>query len=489
MKYAFATNAVRTVWTGITIAVVILTVYLAFRTNDKWQALFEIQTGLLFLLVTAWCGVRVKEWVEDRFQREIHDGERILSDLGRSIAGVRDTKALLDIVIRCLVEALHAEPISILLDKETGYDLAHSSRHDLAPSITIKRTSPVLRHLQRLQGPATINYEDPQSWVNGLPEQDRSVLSEVDCRVIVPMAVDRKIVGIMSVGPKRWDMPWSRADLQLLTAAASQTALALENSRLTDDIRAEIAERERVNRELEIAREVQQRLFPQKLPHVKGLDFAGYCRPALGVGGDYYDFIRLDNGSLGIAIGDVSGKGIAAALMMASLQASLRGQTITPCASLSEMIERINRLVFEASAENRYATFFYAAYDPASYALRYVNAGHNAPILLRAAGGVPQVHRLEEGGTVIGLFPDSPYREATLQLQAGDVFIAFTDGITEALDDEEAEFGEDQLIEGVVHHDSRSASDLITNLLERVDGFTSGAPQHDDMTLVAVRVC
>jgi len=488
VKYRFATAAVRTVWIVLTIAIVILIVDLEFQSTSTWQALFEIQTGVLSLLITAWVAIRLRQWVEHHYQRDIHDGERILSDMGRSIAGARDTKALLDIVGRRLVDALRAEPIAILLDKGRGYELAYSSRGGL-PKSSITIASPVLRHLQRLQGPAKSDFEDPQSWVNGLPEQDRTVLSAVDCKVVVPMMVDRRIVGIMSVGPKRWGMPWARSDLQLLMAAGSQTALALENSRLTDDIRAEIAERERVNRELEIAREVQQRLFPQKLPKVKGLDFAGYCRPALGVGGDYYDFIRLDDGSLGIAIGDVSGKGIAAALMMASLQASLRGQTITMCSTVSEMIARINRLVFEASAENRYATFFYAAYDPADRTLRYVNAGHNPPILLRTRESSTCVHRLEEGGTVIGLFPGAPYREEILQLRPGDIFIGFTDGITEAMNYDEAEFGEQNLIDGILQHDSRSAADIITSILERVDSFTSGAPQHDDMTLVTVRVC
>jgi sigma-B regulation protein RsbU (phosphoserine phosphatase) len=488
VRYGIATLAVRTAWIVLTVAIVLFTVNLSYHSASTWQALFEGQTGVLCLLVTAWIAIRLKQWVEHRYQRDIHDGERILSDLSHSIAGIRDTKALLNIVGRCLVEALHAEPIAILLDKGRGYELAYSSRSGLPPS-TIKNTSPVLRHLQRLQGPAKSDSDDPQSWVNGLPEADRNMLTAVDCKVVVPMTVDRRIVGIMTVGPKRWDMPWARADLQLLMAAGSQTALALENSRLTDDIRAEIAERERVNRELEIAREVQQRLFPQSLPQVQGLDFAGYCRPALGVGGDYYDFIRLDNGSLGIAVGDVSGKGIAAALMMASLQASLRGQTITMCTSVAEMIERINRLVFEASAENRYATFFYAAYDPSTYTLRYVNAGHNPPILLRKGESSTCVHRLEEGGTVIGMFPGSPYREETLELLRGDILIAFTDGITEALNDHEAEFGEQSLIDSVLLQDSRSAADIISAILKRVDSFTLGTPQHDDMTLVTVRVC
>jgi phosphoserine phosphatase RsbU/P len=264
--------------------------------------------------------------------------------------------------------------------------------------------------------------------------------------------------------------------------------LALENAELTESIRREIAQRERLNRELEIAREVQQRLFPQTLPIVKGLEFAGYCRPALGVGGDYYDFIRLQDDCLGIAIGDVSGKGIAAALMMASLQASLRGQTIKPCSTLAELIQHVNRLVYEASAANRYATFFYAQYDPPTRLLHYVNAGHNPPIVYRKKGKAENIVRLEAGGTVVGLFPEFPYQEAALELKAGDLFVCFTDGISEAMDTKDEEFGEERLIEILRHCQARSAAETITCILDQVDAFTAGAPQHDDMTLVVVRV-
>jgi phosphoserine phosphatase RsbU/P len=300
--------------------------------------------------------------------------------------------------------------------------------------------------------------------------------------------LNNRLLGVISLGPKRSEAPYSKGDLQLLSAVASQTGLALENARLTETIRQEVAQRERLNRELEIARDVQQRLFPQKLPNVEGLDFAGYCRPAFGVGGDYYDFIKLSDGCMGIAIGDVSGKGIAAALMMASLQASLRGQTIKPCSTISEMIEHINRLVYEASADNRYATFFYAQYDPDSRILRYVNAGHNAPILCSKRADSPEIERLEEGGTVIGLFPEAPYRDAQLRLYPGDVVAAFTDGISEAMSDAEEEWGEERLIETIKNTDSRSAADMITSILEQVDAFTHGVRQHDDMTLVIMRV-
>jgi hypothetical protein len=193
-----------------------------------------------------------------------------------------------------------------------------------------------------------------------------------------------------------------------LRSVAAQTGLALENSRLTEAIVSETAQRERLNREVEIAREVQERLFPQELPPVKGLDYFGACRPALGVGGDYYDFLELQGGKFGIAIGDVSGKGIGASLMMASLQASLRGQALHAKDDLAELMSRVNKLVYEASTTNRYATFFYAQFEPATRKLVYVNAGHNPPFVIRRREDDFEVLRLEEGGAVVGC------RDATL---------------------------------------------------------------------------
>src|SRR5436309_5994291 len=182
----------------------------------------------------------------------------------------------------------------------------------------------------------------------------------------------------------------------------SSRELALENSRLTAQIAAEVANRVERNRELDLARDVQQRLFPQVYPQITGLDYAGACRPALGVGGDYYDFILLSKTELGIAIGDVSGKGIPAALLMATLRAYLRGQTIHRQSDLTAVMATLNRLVYESSAANRYATFFYAEFDAASRALNFVNAGHNPPMVFRQTDDGRDAPRLDTGGPVIG---------------------------------------------------------------------------------------
>src|SRR5579862_6941367 len=166
------------------------------------------------------------------------------------------------------------------------------------------------------------------------------------------------------------------------TSSAAQTTLAQEVARLTTAIGREMAQREALNRELEIAREVQEHLFPQSLPPAPGLDYCGQCRPAREVGGDYYDFLELPGGKLGIAVGDVSGKGVGAALMMASLEASLRALA-SVVEDPADLMARVNRLVYQASSANRYATLFYAEYDPATRRLTYVNAGHNPPIVVR----------------------------------------------------------------------------------------------------------
>jgi sigma-B regulation protein RsbU (phosphoserine phosphatase) len=268
--------------------------------------------------------------------------------------------------------------------------------------------------------------------------------------------------------------------------SAEQTTLALEVARLTAAIGREIAQRELLNRELEIAQEVQEHFFPQRLPSVPGLDYCGRCRPARVVGGDYYDFLELPDGRLGIAIGDVAGKGIGAALMMASLEASLRSQASVGH-DLAQLMKRVNNLMYEATSANRYATLFYAEYDPRSRRLCYVNAGHNPPLVLRRTAEDRQILRLETGGPVIGLLPQS-YEQEAFPLETGDLVVLFTDGISESMNSRDEEWGEQKLIELANACHGLSAFEVMNRILAGAEAFAAGAPQHDDMTLVVVRV-
>ena len=186
---------------------------------------------------------------------------------------------------------------------------------------------------------------------------------------------------------------------------------------------------------------MQQRLFPQDYPPVPGLEYAGACRPAFEVGGDYYDFIKLSEREFGIAVGDVSGKGIPASLLMATLRAYLRGQTAGRESHLPSLMANLNTFVYESSTANRYATFFYAEHDAATRALVYVNGGHNPPLLFKAAADNGEPTRLDVGGLVIGLMPECGYVQGQVVLGPGDLLVAFTDGISEAMNAADEEWG------------------------------------------------
>lgn len=489
VQYAFASTGIKVLQIAIVVLVVWETIRVAQEANHRVMEILVIAIGIALVLSIRKLSDAAKHWMDKRFFREAYNSEVILTELSSSVAGIRDIKVLLETVTRRISESLHVPCIAVFLDRNGAFRPAYAlGSLPSLDSVQFKPRTGVAGFMQRQQAPSKVFFGDPQNWVHGTSPTEQEMLEKLSTQILLPLCLKSRLLGIISLGAKRSEEPYSRGDLQLLSAVASQTGLALENAELAESVRREIAQRERLDRELEIAREVQQRLFPQKLPVVSGLDFAGYCRPAEGVGGDYYDFIRAFGGALGIAIGDVSGKGIAAALMMASLQASLRGQTIKRCESLAETIQLINRLVYEASAENRYATFFYAEYDPAARTVRYVNAGHNPPLVCRAVDGKHEFLRLEEGGTVVGLFPEYPFKEGTVQLQPGDVVVAFTDGISEAMNEADEEFSEERLMEAIHSTTPRSASDMITHILAQVDGFTAGAKQHDDMTLVVIRV-
>ncbi|HEY6376262.1 MAG TPA: PP2C family protein-serine/threonine phosphatase, partial [Edaphobacter sp.] len=208
------------------------------------------------------------------------------------------------------------------------------------------------------------------------------------------------------------------------------------------------------------------------------------------VGGDYYDFFILppyrgDAERLALALGDISGKGISAALLMASLRASLRSAAQLQPGDLATLMRHVNRLVYESSTTNRYATFFYAELDPETRVLTYVNAGHNPPLILRGTETIP----LEATGTVIGLLPNVPYTRSAVRMQPGDVLIAFTDGISEAMNAADEEWGEANMVAAAQSLLSQpacstTAQQLITCIVQAADRFTAGAPQHDDMTLL-----
>lgn len=260
-----------------------------------------------------------------------------------------------------------------------------------------------------------------------------------------------------------------------------------EVNRQIEAERRRAAEREeaerRTARELEIAKQVQARLFPQKLPPLETLEYAGTCIPALEVGGDYYDFLDLGRGRFGLVIADISGKGIAAALLMANLQANLRSQCATAHEEPERLLHSVNQLFHENTSDSSYATLFFAEYEDANCRLRYANCGHLAALLFRRDG---TIERLESTGTVLGLFDawDCPLAERLLC--PGDMLALYTDGITESFNSGGEEFGEGRLIAALCRSKSLAPRELVGAVVNEVRRF-SPREQHDDVTLIVAK--
>ncbi len=303
--------------------------------------------------------------------------------------------------------------------------------------------------------------------------------------LLLPISAGDDLQGAFSLGPKRSEEPYSSSDIRLLESVASQTALALENGRLTASVAKEAAHRERITSELEIARKVQERLFPKAAPQVPGLDLAGHCQPAQTVGGDYYDFLATPSGGTGLAIGDVAGKGVPAALLMAGLQASLRGLTLAGVSDPADLLTKLNILIYDATPINRFATFFYGLYDPSNRLLRYSSAGHNPALLYRPASD--ETIWLKTRGVGLGLKRTSLYEQAEVRLQPEDCLVLYTDGVTEARNSLGDEYGEDRMVALVRANASRPAAEILEALLCETTDFVGDAPQFDDLTLIVVR--
>jgi len=275
-------------------------------------------------------------------------------------------------------------------------------------------------------------------------------------------------------------------------------ALAKSFNQMTEYVQALVKERvqkERLERELEIAKEVQEQLFPRRVPQMGRLEVTGLCLPARVVSGDYYDFLQLDPQCLGIAIGDICGKGISAALLMANLQATLRSDVLNlaplqPVAqvggdgTVSRVMSLLNHQIYSFTSSNKFASLFYAVYDDSRLTLTYCNAGHNPPLYFGEGG----FQRLTIGGTVVGIFPDAEYEHASLTLRSGDLFVAYTDGIVESVNEYGEEFGEERLIQLVQRNRTLTAEDIQKVIVEEVVRWSFEEERDDDMTLVVARI-
>ncbi|MDQ2710760.1 MAG: SpoIIE family protein phosphatase [Acidobacteriota bacterium] len=486
LQYALARRGVVLLQSTVSLIVIICVAALSGKVTFTARLLIT-GVGVGAVLFIGLGARRLAIWIDRRFFREAYRTEQVLTSLAASVSSIVEIGPLLQTVVGSISQALHIDEAAAFLHEKDSYRPALALGYSEISEISFRDDAALARALRTQLKPVPVYFGDRYSWINALGDSDIKSLRELNTQLLLPVSRRNELLAFLSLGPKAADTAYSPTDIELLQTVASQTALAIENSQLTATVAAEVAEREIITRELAIAHDVQQRLFPQVRPRIPGVDYSAICRPAREIGGDYYDFIELPGQTLGIAIGDVAGKGIPAALLMASLQASLRGQIVSGQPTLERLITNINSVIYTTSPANRYATFFYSHYQPALHCLTYVNAGHNPPILLRRCNTAIEIIRLEAGGPPVGLLPVCHYESAQIDLCKGDLLVLFTDGISEAMNPAEEEWGEDKLIGAARELSNVSPPEMIDRLFQAADNFAAGASQHDDMTLMVFR--
>jgi phosphoserine phosphatase RsbU/P len=306
------------------------------------------------------------------------------------------------------------------------------------------------------------------------------VLQGIHSVLAVPLAVDeRHVFGLIYADSPTHQATFTAEHLDILTTLGSVASIRVENASLMD----ERINRERMERELELATEIQQRFQPTEPPKLDGYEFQGISFACYEIGGDYFDFIPRDNGKMLVALGDVSGKGAAAALLMSSLHAAMHSQ-VTAGTPLEELIPSINTYLSENTPANRFITLFAAELDPGSGTLQFINAGHNPPLIGRASGKVEQ---LGSGGLPLGIMPFSQYDLGSVRLNSGDVLVIYSDGVSEANNVNEDEFGMERLEKVVAENIDKSATGIRDKIESALSQFTGTADPNDDITLVIVK--
>jgi len=302
--------------------------------------------------------------------------------------------------------------------------------------------------------------------------------AEIKSILSVPLKVKNKIIGLISLFNKKGE-GFTQEDLRLLSIIAIQSAQTIESARLYEE-ELKLADLEE---DLKTARRIQQSLLPKENPVIAGIEIFGRSISAKEVGGDYYDFIKIDDSHLGIVIADVVGKGTPAALLMANLQATLRGQALID-RSVKDTVTKVNFMMTRSMEMGKFITLFYGILDTENKTFTYTNAGHNYPFLLDRGGSAKT---LEKGGIVLGTLADSVYEEGTVQLAPGSLLLLYTDGITEAANDNDEMFEEERLLELLKGSQKISVQELSSKIVDSVVSFQGSRPQSDDLTLVLIK--
>ena len=396
---------------------------------------------------------------------------RALIRAGRELAGHRPLDELFTVIMDLSVEAvmagrgvlmtLEGDELQVRAARGEGFKISTTVRD----RVLRKKESLLVRDAQLDQA---------------LREHMSIVEQKVRSMIAVPLQTNDRVIGLIYVDSPHLIREFSREDLNLLTVMANVAAIRIEHARLNEIEEAERA----MAKDMQQAALIQQRLLPEKSPVVPGLDIAGRTKACRTVGGDYYDYLAFADGRIGVLVGDVAGKGMPASLLMSSLQARVQ-VLFEDGDDLARKIGRLNKAVSANCPDNRFITFFMGIIDPKTGELVYTNAGHNPPVVVRAAGGFEMLKGA--GGVILGIMPMAVYKEARVTLDPGDTLVLFTDGVTEAVDPSDEEYGEARLAALVGSMKDRPSEEIVEAIHNAVATYTQGAPAADDITVVVTR--
>jgi sigma-B regulation protein RsbU (phosphoserine phosphatase) len=494
------------------------------RLHPRADAALVVMVGGALAAIHYMMVSRVLPELRRRASPHQYDQHRILLDLSEAARHSNNLNDVYSFSVNAIAQALEVDDVSILVsDQSTGElvlrssstkklvssaDTASANGEPVQP-LSLAKEAFVVRRLNKLHQPLRIDSGELDMWqraagfIQGMEsqkrERERQSLMDLNSRLLVQIRSKSVLTGILSIGPRRSGFDFAESDLKTLVAIGEQLALLIDNSNLLE----RIVDQEKTLHEMALAASVQKHLFPVEVPKSPTVQMSGFCKPAGFVGGDYYDFVQLQDGQIGVAVADVAGKGFAAALLTFMIHAFLRSQALAADAgqpgsvSLPRLASSLNRLLFASTSSSSYVTLFYAAYDQNSGKLKFINAGHNPPFVLHAgqpasassaANSNGAVMKLQAGGPVLGLFQDCPVQEQSFDLAPGDVLFAYTDGAIEAVNRSGEEFGEERLLRLVKskrHLPPVVAKDEIFRSLEE---WCEGAPQFDDITMVVLKV-
>ncbi len=401
----------------------------------------------------------------------------ILNDLARVISSTMTQDAVIEAVVKRAVRATGGQQGMItMVDEQSPTEMktlirAQNSTSNLQ---TFHLNQNILGWMMINKKPLLANdlHNDPR--FSGV-----QVEGSFHSLLCVPLLVKNKMIAILAVFNKKNGVAFTEDDKRLLSIIAAQSAQILENARLYEQERSLL----RMQEEIHFAAKILSELLPKEFPRIPGYDIAGKSIPAQAIGGDYFDFIPVDKTRIAVTLGDVTGKGLPAAMLMSNVQATLRGQTLVSN-SPKECIMRSNRLLFMSTSAEKFVTLFYGILDTQEHTFWFSNAGHDNPYVLSSKG---DIRRLKTGGTVLSVMEEFPYEEEKVEIPKDDVVVIYSDGITEAMNDSDELYGEERLVEVLQKVKGQSAIEIIDAVIAGARAHAGKHPQSDDMTIVVVK--